>query len=248
MQVYGWKTKLQRRPAFVIIRAHLENDLKRKTNTLFGKCLTKKRQLVSWFDSSIKWIIWAIFTVTGLPLVSSHLEIVNYGKVLSLEFIKDRLRKDGLMYPDSFPVPSTDVSRQLKRVGTELINCYPGLFKDVFKQLNITITTKTSLEGILIPILNELFRFGISWPKMLAMFCIAASLSQECLRHGNGVAINEIVQVLTQFIDKKLAKWIAQHGGWVDFHRHFRNSHQNDVICIVLVLVCVFTLFLLYLY
>ncbi|XP_033104411.1 bcl-2-related ovarian killer protein homolog B-like isoform X2 [Anneissia japonica] len=174
----------------------------------------------------------------GLSVVPSHHEIVTYGKLLSHEFINDHLRKEGLMCHNRLPVPATDVSRKLKSVGSELVKSYPGLYRDVSKQLNITMTMETEVAEIFFSIVNELFKDGITWARIVAMFCIAASLSQDCLQYGNGLAINDIVQSMTFIIDTKLGTWIAQHGGWDDFSRHFRSPHETDALWVMMVVTC----------
>lgn len=111
-----------------------------------------------------------------------------------------------------------DTVQELQTVSAEMEQLYPNLFKDVFTQLNIRVTSEEVVEEAVTAVASEIFRSGITWARVVAMFAVAATLAAECVQQrsqDHAAFVDRVVRSLSNFVRENLAEWIAGEGGWV---------------------------------
>ncbi|XP_033637785.1 bcl-2-related ovarian killer protein-like [Asterias rubens] len=124
-----------------------------------------------------------------------------------------------------------DTVLELQMVSAEMEQRYPNLFKDVFTQLNIRVTSEEVVEEAVTAVASEIFRSGITWARVVAMFAVAATLAAECVQqrtHDHAAFVDRVVRSLSHFVRENLAEWIAREGGWGDMTTTFRGVKEDD--------------------
>ena len=164
----------------------------------------------------------------GWKSLASHQEVVEQAKCLCARFIRFKLRKDLLIQKrlnlqklKSFcnltldPI-TNQVAVELKFLTIELERSYPKIYSSVINNLNIqTFPSVNSVQSILQLISQELFRNDISWARIAALYTIVGALAVDCVQIGHPEYIMNIIETFTSFVDRDLASWIIQQGGWV---------------------------------
>ncbi|XP_072180449.1 bcl-2-related ovarian killer protein homolog B-like [Diadema setosum] len=176
-------------------------------------------------------------TGLGLPWEAREEDVKEQSSAICKEFIHSKLKrlgflggsaKSGLRASMSIRgQKASPVCRELQVIGSELERLYPNLFRDITKQLNVTISSEATVEQVVFDIGNAIFKSGITWAKIVAFFVVSSALSVECLQQGNGIFIHSVTVWLTRYVQTKLVKWIAQQGGWVDLLRTFKRKRRD---------------------
>ncbi|XP_038050593.1 bcl-2-related ovarian killer protein-like [Patiria miniata] len=121
---------------------------------------------------------------------------------------------------------------ELQRVSGELEQLYPSLFRGVFGQLNITrVSSEEVAEEAFLGVADELFRAGITWARVVAMFAVAGELAVECVQQRSydyAAFVDRLVVSLTRFVRERLVVWIARQGGWSDMAKTFHGRKDDD--------------------
>ena len=107
--------------------------------------------------------------------------------------------------------PPTPTSATLRRLSDQLEGRHAVLLNDMCTQLNVTtVGTRSKFTEVA----DEVFRGGINWGRIVALFTFGGRLAQACRR--NGVA-HDAEQVSTWVGDyvAGLSDWIGSQGGWV---------------------------------
>ena len=164
----------------------------------------------------------------GWKVLASHQQVVEQAKCLCARFIRFKLRKDLLIQKrlnlqklKSFCNLTLDpmtnqVAVELKFLTVELERSYPNIYSSVIQNLNIqTFPSANSVQSILQLIAQELFRNDISWARIAALYTIVGALAVDCVQIGHSEYIMNIIETFTSFVDRDLASWIIQQGGWV---------------------------------
>ncbi|XP_061550674.1 bcl-2-related ovarian killer protein homolog B [Phycodurus eques] len=149
-------------------------------------------------------------------------ELVSQAKALCRDFIVSRLNQNGLAWSKSELnlSPSgpalADVSFVLVCLGDELERILPSLYRNVARQLNISVAMETMVSDAFIGVATEIFSTGITWGKVVSMYAVAGALAVDCVRQGHASTVHIIVDSLGQFVRKYLAQWLKRRGGWVE--------------------------------
>jgi BCL2-related ovarian killer protein len=93
---------------------------------------------------------------------------------------------------------------------------YPKIFSSVLGNLkNLTLPSVQSVQNVLQTIAQELFRHDITWARIAAFYAAVGALAVDCVRIGHAEYITSLIETFATFVDRDLASWIAQQGGWV---------------------------------
>ncbi|XP_030631695.1 bcl-2-related ovarian killer protein homolog B [Chanos chanos] len=160
-------------------------------------------------------------------------ELVSQSKALCREFIYSRLVREGLSWskiePD-LPPPSGllgDVSMVLLKLGDELEYIRPYLFRNVAKQLNISVAVETMVSDAFLTVTTEILSLGVTWGKVVAIFAIAGGLAVDCVRQGHPAMVHTIVDSLGELVRKSLVPWLKRRGGWEDISKCVVNTDTS---------------------
>uniref|UniRef100_A0AAU7NIB2 BCL2L4 n=1 Tax=Paracentrotus lividus TaxID=7656 RepID=A0AAU7NIB2_PARLI len=229
---------LSRRQGTPLRRQHSQSyrHIKEGANSEHGITTKLKRRL----SESFLFSMIVSQTGLGLPWVAREDEVWDQTAVYCKEFIHSKLKRLGYMggsakngVRGSVAARGQRVSavcRELTLVGSELERMYPTLYKDITKQLNVSISSEQVVEQVLFDIGDAVFKSGITWAKIVAFFVVSSSLSVECMQQGNGIFVHSITVALTRYVQTKLVRWVAQRGGWTDLLRTFRRKRNDSGI------------------
>lgn len=152
----------------------------------------------------------------------SDKELVSQSKALCRDYIQSRLSQNGLGWSKSdinfSPTNAAlaEVSVVLLCLGDELECIQPGLYRNVARQLNISVSMENMVSDAFIGVATEIFSAGITWGKVVSMYAVAGALAVDCVTHGHPTTVHVIVDSLGQFVRKFLVHWLKRRGGWVE--------------------------------
>ncbi|XP_050763569.1 bcl-2-like protein 1 [Gymnogyps californianus] len=109
-------------------------------------------------------------------------------------------------------VQAADVRQALREAGDEFELRYRRAFSDLTSQLHITPgTAYQSFEQVV----NELFRDGVNWGRIVAFFSFGGALCVESVDKEMRVLVGRVVSWMTTYLTDHLDPWIQENGGWV---------------------------------
>ncbi|XP_039623804.1 bcl-2-like protein 1 [Polypterus senegalus] len=141
--------------------------------------------------------------------------------VLSSQSELDVLQVNGTGILNSFPVtPASNgvkaVKEALRGSGDEFELRYRAAFNDLASELHITpVTAYQSFEEVV----GELFRDGVNWGRIVALFSFGGALCVECVEKEMVPLVRHIADWMTTYLDNNLDPWILSNGGWDTFVR-----------------------------
>uniref|UniRef100_T1JCZ5 Bcl-2 Bcl-2 homology region 1-3 domain-containing protein n=1 Tax=Strigamia maritima TaxID=126957 RepID=T1JCZ5_STRMM len=131
------------------------------------------------------------------------------------DFIIHSMEERGVAVPQPPLRSPTPLSRKLRQVTCEFEQKNRTSLDEMFVTLQeqgnqqMEVNAHLAFQGVI----NELFREGITWSRIVAMFAFAGGLAVRFTQD-----LDQIVEDLTQFIEHTLQSWIADNGGWVRQH------------------------------
>ncbi|XP_053316665.1 bcl-2-related ovarian killer protein [Spea bombifrons] len=150
-------------------------------------------------------------------------ELVSQGKALCRDFIQARLQRAGLGWnKPEHGISSTaggrmaEVSAIFLRLGDELEYMRPAVYRNIARQLNISLASETVLSDAFLAVAAEIFTAGITWGKVVSLYSVAAGLAVDCVKQSQPALVLTIVDCLGEFIRKTLVTWLKRRGGWTD--------------------------------
>ncbi|XP_068006321.1 bcl-2-like protein 1 [Melanerpes formicivorus] len=134
------------------------------------------------------------------------------------------LRRSGLQLREV--VQAADVRQALREAGDEFELRYRRAFSDLTSQLHITLgTAYQSFEQVV----NELFRDGVNWGRIVAFFSFGGALCVESVDKEMRVLVGRIVSWMTTYLTDHLDPWIQENGGWERFVDLYGNDAAAEV-------------------
>ncbi|KAM6339811.1 bcl-2-like protein 1 isoform 1-T6 [Alca torda] len=123
-------------------------------------------------------------------------------------------------------VQAADVRQALRDAGDEFELRYRRAFSDLTSQLHITPgTAYQSFEQVV----NELFRDGVNWGRIVAFFSFGGALCVESVDKEMRVLVGRIVSWMTTYLTDHLDPWIQENGGWERFVDLYGNNAAAEV-------------------
>lgn len=109
-------------------------------------------------------------------------------------------------------IPMAAVKQALREAGDEFELRYRRAFSDLTSQLHITPgTAYQSFEQVV----NELFRDGVNWGRIVAFFSFGGALCVESVDKEMQVLVSRIATWMATYLNDHLEPWIQDNGGWV---------------------------------
>ncbi|XP_033101807.1 bcl-2 homologous antagonist/killer-like [Anneissia japonica] len=107
---------------------------------------------------------------------------------------------------------STNIGRRLAQMGDQIDSQYREEFRQMISNLHITpATAYQAFAGVA----RRLFCEGINWGRIVALLMFGYRIAIDVARNASHF-IKNIIQTLVKFIiSEKIAKWIADQGGWI---------------------------------
>ncbi|XP_037705985.1 bcl-2-related ovarian killer protein [Choloepus didactylus] len=152
----------------------------------------------------------------------SDKELVAQAKALGREFVHARLLRAGLAWsaPErAAAAPGgrlAEVCAVLLRLGDELELMRPSVYRNVARQLNLSLQSEAVVTDAFLAVAAQIFSAGITWGKVVSLYAVAAGLAVDCVRHSQPAMVHALVDCLGEFVRKTLATWLRRRGGWTD--------------------------------
>ncbi|XP_049629468.1 bcl-2-related ovarian killer protein [Suncus etruscus] len=149
-------------------------------------------------------------------------ELVAQAKALGREFVHARLLRAGLAWsaperPASLPGGRlAEVSAVLLRLGDELEQIRPSVYRNVARQLHLPLHSEAAVTDAFLAVATHIFAAGITWGKVVSLYAVAAGLAVDCVRQAQPATVHALVDCLGEFVRKTLAPWMRRRGGWTD--------------------------------
>ncbi|XP_026062721.1 apoptosis regulator Bcl-2-like [Carassius auratus] len=110
--------------------------------------------------------------------------------------------------------PCSALHTVLRDAGDELERLYQSDFAEMSKQLHITsITGQQRFTAVI----DELFRDGVNWGRIIAFFEFGGTVCVECVNKEMTAHVDNIAGWMTEYLNGPLHAWIQENGGWEAF-------------------------------
>ena len=112
------------------------------------------------------------------------------------------------------PVNSISQSaKTMRRIGCEAEATHGDLFTNMMRTISCD---SDDISEAYVKIVETMFADNIiNWGRIAILFTFSGHLALYCERHGSGEEANSVVPMLTDFVRRRLLKWIQNNGGWV---------------------------------
>lgn len=113
--------------------------------------------------------------------------------------------------PALSPVPPV-VHLTLRRAGDDFSRRYRRDFAEMSSQLHLTPFTA---RGRFATVVEELFRDGVNWGRIVAFFEFGGVMCVESVNREMSPLVDSIALWMTEYLNRHLHNWIQDNGGWV---------------------------------
>ncbi|XP_067387715.1 bcl-2 homologous antagonist/killer [Emydura macquarii macquarii] len=108
---------------------------------------------------------------------------------------------------------SNQVGRRLAIIGDDINMRYDAEFQNMLKSLQ---PTKDNAYEYFTKIASSLFDSGINWGRVIALLGFGYRMAIHVYQHGVTGFLRSIARYVAEFVLRnRIARWIAQQGGWV---------------------------------
>ncbi|XP_042320944.1 apoptosis regulator Bcl-2 [Sceloporus undulatus] len=114
---------------------------------------------------------------------------------------------------EPYPVPQV-VHSTLRQAGDEFSRRYRRDFTQMSGQLHLTPSTARSR---FVAVVEELFRDGVNWGRIVAFFEFGGMLCVESVSREMSPLVDNIAVWMTEYLNRHLHNWIQDNGGWDAF-------------------------------
>ncbi|XP_028299249.1 bcl-2-related ovarian killer protein homolog A [Gouania willdenowi] len=155
-------------------------------------------------------------------------ELVSQGKALCRDYIHSRLHRAGIGWTKAEqPGTLAEVSSVLLWLGDELEYLRPNVYRNVARQLNITVASESVVSDAFLAVAADIFSTGVTWGKVVSLYAVAGALAVDCVRHGHPAMVHTIVDCMGEFVRKSLTSWLKKRGGWTDLTKCVVNTDSS---------------------
>ncbi|KAM7228978.1 hypothetical protein CapIbe_020266 [Capra ibex] len=115
--------------------------------------------------------------------------------------------------PAPSPVPPV-VHLTLRQAGDDFSRRYRRDFAEMSSQLHLTPFTA---RGRFATVVEELFRDGVNWGRIVAFFEFGGVMCVESVNREMSPLVDSIALWMTEYLNRHLHAWIQDNGGWDAF-------------------------------
>ncbi|XP_027621978.1 apoptosis regulator Bcl-2 isoform X3 [Tupaia chinensis] len=114
--------------------------------------------------------------------------------------------------PALSPVPPV-VHLTLRQAGDDFSRRYRRDFAEMSSQLHLTPFTA---RGRFATVVEELFRDGVNWGRIVAFFEFGGVMCVESVNREMSPLVDNIALWMTEYLNRHLHTWIQDNGGWTE--------------------------------
>ena len=100
-------------------------------------------------------------------------------------------------------------------LSLELERKYPKLYAGSCRQMGLTVVTEKMIAKNLSNMALHIFKKDITWFKVASFYNLVSSAAVDCVRQGHPEYLYGLVEAAGLVIERDVATWIANQGGWV---------------------------------
>ena len=100
-------------------------------------------------------------------------------------------------------------------MSLELERKYPKLYAGSCRQMGLTVVTEKMIAKNLSNMALHIFKKDITWFKVASFYNLVSSAAVDCVRQGHPEYLYGLVEAAGLVIERDVATWIANQGGWV---------------------------------
>lgn len=119
--------------------------------------------------------------------------------------------------------PPTRSAAILRKLADELEERHATVLANMCSRLNVL---NGSAHTKFVQVADEVFRDGVNWGRIVAIFAFGAKLAQYCMGNGLQQDVDEIIDWVGNYISS-LSEWICTHGGWEAFNQIFGEACEE---------------------
>lgn len=119
--------------------------------------------------------------------------------------------------------PPTRTAAILRRLSDELEDRHSMVLSNMCNRLNVV---NGSAQVKFVQVADEVFRDGINWGRIVAIFAFGAKMAQYCVTTGLQQEVEEIIVWVGNYISG-LSNWIHSNGGWEAFNQTFGEEFEE---------------------
>uniref|UniRef100_A0A8K9UQL8 Apoptosis regulator Bcl-2 n=1 Tax=Oncorhynchus mykiss TaxID=8022 RepID=A0A8K9UQL8_ONCMY len=123
--------------------------------------------------------------------------------------------------------PPPAIHRVLREAGDELERLYQPDFAEMSHQLYLT---SSMAERRFREVIDELFRDGVNWGRIVAFFEFGGTICVECVNKEMTSQVDHIAGWMTEYLNGPLHNWIQENGGWEAFVELY-DRQRDSVFC-----------------
>nr|5VAU_A Chain A, Apoptosis regulator Bcl-2 -- Bcl-2-like protein 1 Chimera [Homo sapiens]5VAU_B Chain B, Apoptosis regulator Bcl-2 -- Bcl-2-like protein 1 Chimera [Homo sapiens]5VAU_C Chain C, Apoptosis regulator Bcl-2 -- Bcl-2-like protein 1 Chimera [Homo sapiens]5VAU_D Chain D, Apoptosis regulator Bcl-2 -- Bcl-2-like protein 1 Chimera [Homo sapiens]5VAY_A Chain A, Apoptosis regulator Bcl-2 -- Bcl-2-like protein 1 Chimera [Homo sapiens]5VAY_B Chain B, Apoptosis regulator Bcl-2 -- Bcl-2-like protei len=102
----------------------------------------------------------------------------------------------------------------LRQAGDDFSRRYRRDFAEMSSQLHLTPFTA---RGRFATVVEELFRDGVNWGRIVAFFEFGGVMCVESVNREMSPLVDNIALWMTEYLNRHLHTWIQDNGGWDAF-------------------------------
>ncbi|XP_005881870.1 PREDICTED: apoptosis regulator Bcl-2 [Myotis brandtii] len=102
----------------------------------------------------------------------------------------------------------------LRQAGDDFSRRYHRDFAEMSSQLHLTPFTA---RGRFATVVEELFRDGVNWGRIVAFFEFGGVMCVESVNREMSPLVDNIALWMTEYLNRHLHTWIQDNGGWDAF-------------------------------
>lgn len=126
------------------------------------------------------------------------------------------------------PDPHAALHRVLREAGDEIERVYQRDFAEMSQQLYFTPSTA---ERRFASVVEELFRDGVNWGRIVAFFEFGGTMCVESMNREMTAQVDNIASWMTEYLNGPLQNWIQENGGWDAFVELYGHQQESMFLC-----------------
>lgn len=115
---------------------------------------------------------------------------------------------------------SSETFQYLNVLGKELEQQHPKIYRSVCRQICRTFTSESVVQEVFFAVAHELVprEEVVNLGRIVALFALAGGMAVDCVQQGHVDYLMCLIEAFGLFVERELASWIIQQGGWVSGH------------------------------
>jgi len=99
--------------------------------------------------------------------------------------------------------------------------------------MGMTVVTEKMIAKNLSNMALHIFKKDITWFKVASFYNLVSSAAVDCVRQGHPEYLYGLVEAAGLVIERDVATWIANQGGWVGMLAKYRTPEDHGVFQVI---------------